>query len=252
MPEHTTASAAVWRVETMRLTAFPAAGPRPVPGTFATWWLTLFGAPHETSTQDLKKGVTQLRGAVGDVFIVATENPVSFEWRRFSSDPSEPPPPPDTFPLLTDAAPAFQEVALRWLTLDDRPPLRRLAFGATLLNPVADITTGNEILNRHLPDVKVDPGSSDFLYQINRRRPSAVVAALLLNRLSKWSIQYVNNLVIEADGAMVRQPETIACRLDLDMNSVPSGDTLPQEHLHHLFMELLTLASDIARDGDIS
>ena len=250
MPDHTTAPAGVWRVETIRLTAFPAAGPRPSPGTFEAWWLTLFGAPHENSTHDLKNGVKQLRGPVGDAFMVANENPVSFEWRRLPSDPTQPPPQPDSLMPFPDIAPAFQDVALRWLRLDNRPPLRRLAFGTTLLNPVADRQTGYEILNHYLPDVQVDLSSHDFLYQINRRRPSTVVDNLLLNRLSKWHTQRVQGLVIGADGTLIRQPDTFACRLELDINSVPSGETLPSEHLPHLFTELVTLASDLTRDGD--
>ena len=238
-----------WRVEVLRLTAFPAPGP-PAANAEA-WWLALFGAPHERSSQDLKRGVRQLMGAVNDAFMVAVENPISFELQRLAGDPGQPPPSPDNLPAHSGAVSAFQELALRWLGLETCPPLRRLAFGATLLKPVSDQGKGYQVLGKHLPDVTVDPGSSDFLYQINRRRPSNAVGGLPLNRLSKWSVQQVQELMISPGDGLVRRSEAFACRLELDINSVPSKRPLPKECLSALFDELVALANEIVQVGDI-
>ena len=238
-----------WRVEVLRLTAFPAPGPRAA--NAEAWWLALFGASHERSSQDLKNGVTRLVGTVNDAFMVAVENPISFELQRLASDPGQPPPPPDTLPAHLGVVSAFQELALRWLGLENCPPLRRLAFGVTLLKPVSDQANGYQTLGKHLPDVTVDPSSSDFLYQINRRRPSSAVGGLPLNRLSKWSIQLVQELMISPGDGLTRRSETFACRLELDINSVPSKKPLPKDRLPVLFEELVELANEIAHAGDI-
>ena len=234
-----------WRVDVLRLTAFPAPGP-PTANAEASW-LALFGAPHERSSQDLKNGVTRLMGTVNDAFMVAVENPISFEIQRLASDPGQPPPSPDTLPDSLGVVSAFRDLALRWLGLENCPPLRRLAFGAILLKPVSDQQKGYETLDKHLPDVTVDPSSSDFLYQINRRRPSTAVGGLPLNRLSKWSIQQVQELMISPGDGLTRRSETFACRLELDINSVPSKKPLPKDRLPALFEELVGLANEMAR-----
>ena len=238
-----------WRVDLMRLTAFPAPGP---PTTKAeAWWLALFGAPHEKSTRNLKNGVAQLLGTVGDAYMLAIENPISFELRQLATDPEQPPLDPDALPIFSVVEPTFQDLALRWLTLDDSPALRRLAFGATLLKPVPSIQKGYEALDGYLPDVNVAPDSSDFLYQINRRRPSAAISGLPLNRISKWSIQEMQELVFSADGHAMRRSGGFACRVELDMNCVPSKQPLPPDRLPSLFTELVALATEIAAAGDI-
>ena len=232
----------------MRMTAFPA--PRPQGASAETWWLELLGAPHEKSNHDRKKGVTQLVGTFNDAFMVAIETPVSFELRRHASDPEQPPVEPDDLPAYFAAVPAFQDLALRWLQLEDCPPLRRLAFGATLLQGVTSREEGYRILDGHLPEVAVDPNSSDFQYQINRRRPSSVVSDLPLNRLSKWSVQMSRSVIFGTAGAVTHGPDSFACRVELDMNSMPSDEVLPQDSLPNLFNELVGLAGEIAEHGD--
>lgn len=253
MHEDTHTSADAWHVEMMRLTAFPAPRPRAVNAAeiARTWWSKLFSEPYEQTTQDLRSGITRIQGKVNDAYMLVVENPVSFELRCLAGDPAKPTPEADALPHFAAAVESFQALAVRWLGLEDCPPLRRLAFGATLLIPVANQKIGNEILNKYLPHVAVHSQSSDFLYQINRRRPSSALRGLHLNRLSKWSIQEVQDLTISADGSVIQGPGVLACRLELDMNTVPSLDPLPQNHFPNLFGELVELAGEIARDGDI-
>ena len=231
------------------MTAFPAAGP-PAANAEA-WWLALFGAPHEKSTRNLKTGLAQLLGKVGDAYMLAIENPLSFELRQIPSDPEQPPLDPDALPLYLDVVPAFHDLALRWLALADSPPLRRLAFGATLLKPVTTLGHGYETLNGHLPDVNVHPDSSDFLYQINRRRPSSAIRGLPLNRISKWSTQQMQEVIVSADGHLLQKAGAFACRVELDMNCVPSKQPLPKERIPSLFTELVDFATEIASVGDV-
>ena len=237
-----------WRADLLRLTAFPAAGPRAA--NAEAWWLALFGAPHEKSTRNLKQGVTQLLSKVGDTYMLAIENPISFELRQIAGDPEQPPLDPHALPLYSVVLPAFQDLALRWLALENSPALRRLAFGATLLKPVTSIQKGYETLDTYLPDVNVHSDSSDFLYQINRSRPSSAIGGLPLNRLSKWSTQAMQEVTLSADGHVVRRSGPFACRVELDMNCVPSKQPLPRDQLPNLFAELVALATEITAAGD--
>ena len=245
----TPVSADTWRVEMMRLTAFPTPGPPVDAACVQDWWSKLFGTPPEKVTQDLKIGVTQLQGRVDDAFMVAIQNPVSFNLRRLANDPEQPPAEPNDISLYVAAVPAFQDLALRWLGLENCPSLRRMAFGATLVQPVDSHAKGCEILNRHLPDVSVHPDSLDFLYQINRRRASSTIDDLLLNRLSQWSIQYLREIAVSTDGTLANKSEVLACRMELDMNSVPSNEPLPKDRLPKLFKEMVDLAGEIANKG---
>ncbi len=240
-------------MEMMRLTAFPAAGAHPGPSASQApaWWSRLFDTPPEELRQDLQSGVTQLRGVVDDVFLLATENPVSFELKRLASHPNQPRLEAPALQPFGAVVGAFEEQVVRWLTLPDCPPLRRLAFGATLLIPVADEEAANTALDRFLPQVSLDPQAADFVYQINRRRTASSVENLALNRLSKWTIEAVQGVVLSPDGAVAMGPGSLACRLDLDMNSVPSREPIPKARLPHLFSELVALGTEIATQGDI-
>ena len=159
---------------------------------------------------------------------------------------------PDALSSYADAVPAFRRSAMQWLGFGDCPPLRRLAFGAVLLKPVPSHDSGYETLGGYLPAVTMDPKSSDFLYQINRRRLSEVIDDLWVNRLSKWSIQRVESLTVSSDGTVVRGMGASACRVELDINSVPSAESLPADRLPRFFEELVVLAGEIALDGDIA
>ena len=239
-----------WRVETLRLTAFPAPGQ---PGVTAqACWSALFGLPYQTSTEDVRTRTTRLRGSIDDAFMEVTRNPVSFELRQLASNPAEPPGEPRTLSSFSHLVLAFQRSAVRWLRSEDCPSLRRLAFGAVLLKPVPSPESAHNMLNRYLPAVTVDPGSSDLLYQINRRRSSEVIGGLRLNRLSKWSAQQVDSFTVSSDGTIEHGPAEVACRVELDINSVPSHQLLPADRLPRLLEGLVILATEIARQGDIS
>lgn len=237
-------------METLRLTAFPAAGA--ALASPERWWAALFGVPHEKSTEDVKRGITQLLGNVGDSFMVMTRIPVSFELRQLDSDPTEPPREADALSSFSVTVPTFQRSSTQWLEFEDCPPLRRVAFGAILLQPVPSRETGYETLDGYLPTVTVDPKLSDFLYQINRRRSSKIIDNLWVNRLSKWSTQQVESLTVTSDGTVARGMGASACRLELDINSVPSAESLPADLLPRLFEELVLLAGEIALDGDVA
>jgi hypothetical protein len=108
---------------------------------------------------------------------------------------------------------------------------------------------------------QTNPQSFDFLYRVNRRRDSAVLPDLSINRLATWSVgQFVLEVqervlgeVREDVEAPVARTETYACILELDINTVPAPEirVLPGQELPRLFGELVDLGIEIATHGDV-
>jgi hypothetical protein len=156
-----------------------------------------------------------------------------------------------------DVLGAFVKPLAQWLTTSGA--VNRLAFGAILMQPVAGRETGYEQLAAYLSQaVKIDPrGSSDFVYQINRPRTSGVEPNLRINRLSKWAVLLATTYRVAvtprgvAGTTMV--PSASACRLELDINTAPTGDgaDLARDALPRLLNELVTLGQEIATRGDV-
>ena len=115
----------------------------------------------------------------------------------------------------------------------------------------------NRRLSALLPDVRLDADrSSDFLYQINRRRISASDPEILVNRLSKWSVMHGGAVALAVIGDtgphLSRSPDYFACRLELDINSAgPLSSSMLESGVAQLFEEFVSLGKEIAEKGDI-
>jgi hypothetical protein len=137
------------------------------------------------------------------------------------------------------------------------PPIKRLAFTASLLQPATGRRASYELLDSYLRCVDIDPESSEFLYRINRRRDSAIgVPGLVINRLSTWlgAKFVVLTGLVEAGipEQPLRQQETSYCALELDINTAPDFPRLlPQGDLIRIFGELVESAVEIATRGDM-
>ena len=145
----------------------------------------------------------------------------------------------------------FSEVGLK-----SCPPVTRLALGAVLVKPVSDLDAGYTELSRYLPGVKLDfQQATDFLYQINRFRPSSSVSGVVVNRLTKWAMSVSGSIGISltpGSGVVVPSgPPQYACRLELDINSAPSADSIDTVKVGDLFREFVDLGYEIAEKGDI-
>ena len=134
----------------------------------------------------------------------------------------------------------------------------RLAFGAVLLQPIKSHQDAYKQLGHYLPSITLDPeGSSDFLYQINRRRDSTTgVAGLKINRLSKWAmVNFMTMRFSSSPELMLYHPSTATTsfvQLELDINTVPDFQgELEREQLPSVFSELVQLGCEIASQGDI-
>ena len=237
--------AAGWNVDLFRLTAFPA--PQSPAPLIERWWQELVGEPPEQIIKEPKKGEVQLQGRSNNTFLIMTSQIMRVELRQAVNPPGPPIGPYD------DVRPDFHQLGLKWLECEDCPPLQRLAFGAILTKPVgAELENGYAVLRPYLPGVEIPESSSDFLYQINRRRSSNTVNNLSINRLSKWSVQMAQEVIVTGDGIAVRREYHLSCRVELDINSAPEHTReLPADALPALFDELVTLANEISTAGDI-
>lgn len=246
---------AAWQAETLRLTAFPSPAAQ---NTEAAWWTELVGEPPETSTSQPKKGERKEEGQFEGGKLRLRLQPARIDWLFLTIYELERGPEDfasiGPFPKVLDT---FLRLMFKWFDLETCPPLRRLAFGATLYQPVDDRKAGYHQISAYLPYVKLDPeGSSDFTYQINRPRDSTSgISGLTINRLSKWSVGTVQAMQFSLRGTSASYSlggEYSACRLELDVNTKPDfqGD-LTREQLPKVFKELVDLGVEIATQGDI-
>ncbi len=244
-----------WQVAVLRLTAFPTATAK---FDEPKWWSELTGKQPETRNIRPAKGELIEQGPFDQGTLILQLQPLRVDWQFSQMDEQRLDevliPAAGSF---TDVADKFVKLMLTWLSPSMVPPLRRLAFGATLLQPVEDRAQGYGLLANYLPAVHLSPESSDFLYQINRPRSSrvSILQNRKLNRLSKWSCSVFQRGQVEIGqevhvGAFGKQQ--YACRLELDINTAAEFmDELPRETLGKLFRELFDLGKEIAEKGDI-
>jgi hypothetical protein len=159
------------------------------------------------------------------------------------------------FSKLTDA---FHNSLSKWF---GAAPIKRLAFGAVLLQPVDSHEEGYALLDKYLPAVELDPNASDFAFQINRARSSGVVDTMRVNRLSKWSVMKFQGVQLQFEANAQESVNAVtgittkpayADRLELDI-STDAGrtDAFDQAVLKGVFGELVGMALEIASRGDV-
>lgn len=245
-----------WEVETIRMTAF-------FNELFAIddkvdWWSEATGESPEESTLRPKDDLFQVSGAYEDGSLKLQVNPVRVDW--LYSGVLKETQQSGAFVSFRDLHPVldrFQKIISNWFERSTIPPINRIAFGVVLISPVEGRVEGYKVLDSLLP-VEISPeDSSDFMYQINRPRPSASVAGMLINRLSKWSVAVRESmqLAVAPDTAqLVRTGETAhALRLELDINTSGSHEgKFPKESSLSIFRELIDLGIEISQRGDIS
>ena len=244
-----------WRAEILRATAFYGMN-ESVSDAAGVWEVVMGRSPDRVSSRP-REGIQVAEGGIqGSVLVVNSQA------GRIDLNIRPLPPAPNvrldkfiTLGLFTELIPQFIQMANGWLR--ESPPSSRLAFGSVLLKETESIRTGNEEINRLLPSVQIDAsGSSDFFYQINRRRRSLSTNGVLINRLSKWSVMQGGSVDLIAGGGIGIQvssgQEFYGCRLELDMNTIgPPNHPIPKAKITDLFDELTRLGKEIADEGDI-
>jgi hypothetical protein len=233
-----------WKTEHLRLTMFA----HEVPGGEASsWWKGITATDPETVTSKAPLGIHAVEGSFKQFRLVLNISPGRIDW-LFTPKLSEQVDLPDLGSFESNEA-LFLESMSSW-TSRTKLNVKRLAFGSALRLPVKDPVEGYKALADFLPAVKITPGdSTDFLYQINRPRPSKVVDGLKINRLSNWNVLAVNlvELISQRKG-----PRDTYCRATVDI----STDTEWEKDLFadspKLIRELCSLGKEIIERGDVA
>ena len=248
-------SLTAWQVETLRLTAFPSPAAQVAE---PTWWTDLVGEPPDTRISRPRMGGHQEEGPFRGGKLLLRVQPNRIDWSFTTAEDQERE--VESFPTIgsfPESLEKFLPLMLRWFELEPCPPAQRLAFGAILLQPVEDRPAGYRQISPYLPSIRLDPeGSSDFSYQINRPRDSiSGITGLRINRLSKWSVATWRAVGLSMEPTRIgyfQSQEHYACRLELDINTVPDFQgELHREQLPRIFEELADLGKEIATEGDI-
>ena len=248
---------ATWKVQNLRVTGFV---PTIEPVRVDEVWSELVGAPAERVDQRPKEGVAAAMGPFEGATLTLSAAPQRLDllWVVDESAAIERASIGDYGVIETP----FIALAKKWLSRS-KAPLNRVAWGGVMDLPAQSKQEGYKTLNGFLPDVKLDPvGSADFLYRINRPRPSKVLKGLRINRLSTWALVATRTVNLQVAAAVqpagarttaVLGPESNACRLQFDVNTDPTREEpFAQDVLPELLDELAGLAAEIADKGDIS
>ena len=239
-----------WLAESLRLTAFMPA--EPDQADLSGSWKALVGDEPDDVELKPKEHVLQESGSFHEATLIFRHIPHRTDWivrsSQISLDTC------DTIGKFVDETPVFVRLMKKWLAAS--PEIKRLAFGAVLIDPVRDHDEGCTKVSGYLP-FKVDLRSRNFMYQINRRRDSRLgVAGLAINRLSKWSCieLQIAQFMVGKKPEMVKSdsPSPVAVRLEVDINTVPEyPESLDPGTLIDLFDECVNLGREIAEKGDI-
>jgi hypothetical protein len=234
-----------WFAQYLRLTAFPT--PTCKLESIPKWEETLGELPEQSNTQPKAK-ILEETGKFGKGALSLKFVPGRLDWHYLPI-------------LLTDkiaedlpnigqfieAIELFKPVMVKWL--ESCGPLSRLAFGSQINLPTENHKDAYVLLNEYLHSVELDPNSSDFLYSINRIRPSkSGISDLKINRLSRWQTM---KMVLKSESS--ESDPVFFVSVEMDINTVPIKDLIiPKEHFNILFNELIEMAIEIAEKGDIS
>lgn len=246
----------LWKVETLRLTAFHHLGTQ---GSDNDWWETTVGAQPESKTMKPRDGGYEVTGPFSNGILMLKADILRFDWLYSAAINVERPiamlPSLGAFPEACDT---FVTLVKKWLPI--APDLRRIAFGAVVLQDVTDRVAGYELADRYLHAVDIDPeGSSEFSYSINRARTVSEFDELRINRLSRWSVaRFQPMTAMVVGGQQGPQTSTVfgdavnAVRVELDINTDADRTIpLPKQHFTSMFVRLVQFGTEILEKGDI-
>ena len=245
-----------WQAQSLRVTAFPSPS-----ATISQpkWWSELFGTEPEVRNLRPARGEHVETGPFDKGTLTLQINPIRIDWILTVNQNAilDEMPYLGAFPEIGDT---FMKLMAEWLALASAPLIQRLAFGAMLNQKVGGREEGYNLLSRYLPNVRLSPESTDFLYQINRPRKSNVPSMTThsINRLSKWSSISIHRTLIQSlpDGTTNSSliGETgYACNLELDISTAADfKGELPQQALAQIVREQYDWGMEVASMGDIA
>jgi hypothetical protein len=236
-----------WLSIVYRVTVFPTT--TNIPEGLLRWKDIIGEEPEKKNSQPKLSIIEEVGHYQGNEFIIKTSpNRYDFVYRSYFNNPEETIKTNDIASIgkLSETISSFKEMVKKWIT--SCPDMRRLAFGALLINLSDSRQGAYEMLDCFLGDnVKVDPETIDFSYTINRTCTSQTSEKININRLCKW---YPIKLAVK-----VNETETFskyACSLEMDINTIPGDDIILDKEIHLLlFDELIEKAIEISKKGDM-
>lgn len=124
----------------------------------------------------------------------------------------------------------------------------RIAFGLVIQQPEKDHSSAYQSLAKLLPNIKIEQGSREFLYQINIPIKSQNDASIEINRLQNWSASRLSFFSLHNSNSI----ELFATRLELDINTHPDNSLANLPTTRNLMDELIEEAlSIIQRQGHV-
>jgi hypothetical protein len=246
-----------WAAEQLRCSAFILRGAsRPAD----YWWRKLAEAEPEQVTSNPRLGSSQAVGRFGPGTFVVSAQPDRVDWflgalpletASIQGSTARDPMPP-SIGGASDAFDFFSELSKRWLAFEEIPDLNRLALGGVLSHQENDKRAAYLRLPDYVP-VRVDPESSDFLYQISLpAQTRSGVEGLMINRLSKWAVTMFKLIALNAPGGPLTHDltTTIALRSEIDINTAQEyQNELPKDRLAQIFDELVEYGRDLIANG---
>jgi len=234
-----------WLAQNLRLTAFPTHTCKIE--SIPKWEDTLGELPEQSNTQP-KANILEETGKFGKGALSLKFVPGRIDWHYLPILPADKI--AEGFPNIgqfVEAVELFKPLMVKWL--ESCCPLTRLAFGSQIILPSENHKDAYILLNEYLHSVELDPNSTDFLYSINRIRPSkSGIQDLEINRLSRWRAM---KMVLKAESS--ESDPFFVVSIALDINTVQAKDVvISKEHTNTLFNELIEMAIEIAEKGDIS
>jgi hypothetical protein len=242
-----------WQAHQLRLTVFP---PPNANDRRSEWWQRMTGTEPSESTTDRKRNTSLVSGEFGGGDLTLGLTPERIDWilTAAAAEPIDPAISIEDIGPMIQSVDQFSALAERWLAEQDIPEVARLAFGAILTHPEADLTAGYLRLRDYVP-IPVDPDWRDFVFQVNiRNLQMAAYGITYLNRLSRWSVaaRVSSRLSVTPQGIAISGIGTSqhGLRLELDINTPADLEGLiPRQQLAELYREMAAAGRAIANDG---
>jgi hypothetical protein len=249
MTAETDINSTSWKAQMLRLTAFLR---EPISSdASATLWKTATGQDPVVDDfrprEQIRRQAGPFRECQFDVIIA----PRRIDWVIGPRDSTAEKP---YFGEAETALDLFKTDGMKWLEMD--AAITRIAVGALLLMPSADVKGAYLTLKSKLKNVSVDPvRSSDLFYQVNWPQASKVAPKIRLNRLTKWSALTTRSVQLNIAQTALRPIQSAGsyfCVLECDHNtSEEHTERLGQEEVSSVFGELCRMVIDNARNGEV-
>ncbi|MCZ7648639.1 MAG: hypothetical protein M5U26_25830 [Planctomycetota bacterium] len=245
-----------WIAKLLRFTAFLSDSIEPP--SLQSWWSKVSNLPKSDQLVR-QQGQFHEIGQIGEETLALQWQAGRVDWLLINSNESQ----SGEVTAWKDSIEKFSSIADQYLKLAECPSSIRIAVGCVVEVPVSNRKAGYEIIKELVKGyVKLDvEGSSDFIYQINRKRKSQVKDGLGINRVAKWLVPVEIPMSVQLPilpfgnikslSATEGKPR-FAARQEFDINTAQENTELLNPELQkNLVKELLGFVEEMILHGDI-